>query len=97
MRKIEEFLKFRRGELTKLVELQRREELKWKLADPPTLCLRKFENWFFVSVNRTNKNKSGRFSKDSLSVSLNFWSPRNLWMWSRELPNKNWGVKVGSV
>ncbi len=33
--KIEEFLKFRRGELTKLVELQRREELKWKLADPP--------------------------------------------------------------
>jgi transcriptional regulator with XRE-family HTH domain len=35
-RKIEEFLKFRRGELTKLVELQRREELKWKLSDPPT-------------------------------------------------------------
>jgi hypothetical protein len=34
-RRIEEFLKFRRGELTKLVELQRREELKRKLADPP--------------------------------------------------------------
>jgi len=33
--KIEEFLKFRRGELTKLVELQRQEELKRKLADPP--------------------------------------------------------------
>jgi hypothetical protein len=34
--KIEEFLKFRRGELIKLVELQHREELKRKLADPPT-------------------------------------------------------------
>ncbi len=34
-RKIEEFLKFRRGELAKLVELQRHEELKRKLADPP--------------------------------------------------------------
>ena len=33
--KIEEFLKFRRGELTKLVDLQRQEELKRKLADPP--------------------------------------------------------------
>jgi len=33
--KIEEFLKFRRGELTKIVELQRQEELKRKLADPP--------------------------------------------------------------
>ena len=33
--KIEEFLKFRRGELSKLVELQRQEELKRKLADPP--------------------------------------------------------------
>ena len=32
--KIEEFLKFRRGELIKLVELQRQEELKRKLADP---------------------------------------------------------------
>ena len=34
-RNIEEFLKFRRGELTKLVELQRQVELKRKLADPP--------------------------------------------------------------
>ncbi len=33
--KIEDFLKFRHGELTKLVELQRQEELKRKLADPP--------------------------------------------------------------
>jgi len=33
--KIEEFLKFRPGELIKLVELQRQEELKRKLADPP--------------------------------------------------------------
>jgi len=33
--KIEDFLKFRRGELTKLVDLQRHEELKRKLADPP--------------------------------------------------------------
>jgi transcriptional regulator with XRE-family HTH domain len=33
--KIEEFLKFRRGEITKLVELQRQEELKRKLAVSP--------------------------------------------------------------
>ena len=33
--KIEEFLKFRRGELIKLVELQRQEDLKRKLADSP--------------------------------------------------------------
>jgi hypothetical protein len=33
--KIEEFLKFRSGELTKLAELQRREELLRKLVDPP--------------------------------------------------------------
>ncbi len=33
--KIEEFLKFRRGEVTKLVDLQRQEELKRKLAEPP--------------------------------------------------------------
>jgi len=33
--KIEEFLKFRHGELTKMVELQRQEELKRKLANPP--------------------------------------------------------------
>jgi hypothetical protein len=33
--KIEEFLKFRRGELIKLVELQRKEELKRRIADPP--------------------------------------------------------------
>jgi transcriptional regulator with XRE-family HTH domain len=33
--KMEEFLKFRGGELVKLVELQRQEELKRKLADPP--------------------------------------------------------------
>jgi len=33
--KIEEFLKFRRGELTKLAEQQRHEALKRKLADPP--------------------------------------------------------------
>ncbi len=33
--KIEEFLKFRRGEIVKLVELQHREELKRKLANPP--------------------------------------------------------------
>src|SRR5208337_4320210 len=33
--KMEEFLKFRRGELTKLVDLQRQEDWKRKLADPP--------------------------------------------------------------
>ena len=33
--KIEDFLKFRRGELIKLVELEHQEELKRKLADPP--------------------------------------------------------------
>ena len=33
--KIEEFLKFRHGEIIKLVELQRQEELKRKLADAP--------------------------------------------------------------
>jgi transcriptional regulator with XRE-family HTH domain len=33
--KIEEFLKFRRGELTRLVDLQRQDDLKRKLADPP--------------------------------------------------------------
>ncbi len=33
--KIEDFLKFRRGELAKLVELQRHEDLKRRLADPP--------------------------------------------------------------
>ena len=33
--KIEEFLKFRKGELTKLAEQQRHEALKRKLADPP--------------------------------------------------------------
>src|SRR5208283_4024946 len=33
--KMEEFLKFRRGELTKLVGMQRQEELKRKLTDPP--------------------------------------------------------------
>jgi hypothetical protein len=33
--KIEEFLKFRRGELTRLVDLQRQEDRKRKLADPP--------------------------------------------------------------
>jgi transcriptional regulator with XRE-family HTH domain len=33
--KIEEFLKFRRGEITKLAELQRQEDLKRKLADAP--------------------------------------------------------------
>jgi hypothetical protein len=33
--KIEEFLKFRSGELTKLAEQQRHEALKRKLADPP--------------------------------------------------------------
>jgi hypothetical protein len=33
--KIEEFLKFRSGELIKLVDLQRQEDLKRKLADPP--------------------------------------------------------------
>ncbi len=33
--KIEKFLKFRSGELTKLAEQQRREALKRKLADPP--------------------------------------------------------------
>lgn len=33
--KIEEFLKFRSGELAKLAELQRHEALKRKLADPP--------------------------------------------------------------
>jgi len=38
--KIEEFLKFRRGELTKLVEMQRQEELKRKLADPPAPLLK---------------------------------------------------------
>lgn len=33
--KIEEFLKFRRGEITKLVQIQRQDELKRKLANPP--------------------------------------------------------------
>jgi len=33
--KIEDFLKFRRGELIKLVEMEHQEELKRKLADPP--------------------------------------------------------------
>lgn len=33
--KIEDFLKFRRGEIIKLVQLQRQEELKRKLVDPP--------------------------------------------------------------
>lgn len=33
--KIEDFLKFRRGEIVKLVQLQRQEELKRKLVDPP--------------------------------------------------------------
>lgn len=42
--KIEEFLKFRRGELLKLVELLRQQELKRKLADPQPLCSKKFEN-----------------------------------------------------
>jgi transcriptional regulator with XRE-family HTH domain len=38
--KIEEFLKFRSGELTKLAELQRQEALKRKLADPPAPLFR---------------------------------------------------------
>jgi transcriptional regulator with XRE-family HTH domain len=33
--KIEDFLKFRRGEITKLAQLQRQEALKRKLAEPP--------------------------------------------------------------
>ena len=33
--KIEDFLKFRRGEIVKLVQLQRQEALKRKLVDPP--------------------------------------------------------------
>lgn len=33
--KIEDFLKLRRGEIVKLVQLQRQEELKRKLVDPP--------------------------------------------------------------
>ena len=38
--KIEEFLKFRSGELTKLAEQQRHEALKRKLADPPAPLFR---------------------------------------------------------
>jgi transcriptional regulator with XRE-family HTH domain len=38
--KIEEFLKFRPGELIKLVELQRQEALKRKLTDPPAPLFR---------------------------------------------------------
>jgi len=43
--KIEEFLKFRHGELVKLVELQHQEELKRKLADPPVPLFREVREW----------------------------------------------------
>ncbi len=55
--KIEEFLKFRSGELVKLAELQRQEDLKRKLADPPAPLFKEVRELVLRKCNPGNQAK----------------------------------------
>src|SRR6516162_5090353 len=91
------FLKLPNGELAKLADLQRQEELKRNSQTRPPRCLQGFASWFFASANRTDRRKYARSLRNSPSANSSAWSLRSSWTWSRALPKKNWKVKTGSV
>src|SRR5438552_6045360 len=55
--KIAEFLKLPNGELAKLADLQRREELKRKLADPPTALFKEVRELVLRKCNPDKRNQ----------------------------------------
>ncbi len=71
--KKEQFLKLPGGELAKLADQQRLEELKknWQIRRRP--CLRRFGSWFCASATRTNRSRCALFSRGRPSVSSNVW------------------------
>ena len=95
--KIEEFLKFRKGELTKLAEQQRHEALKRKLADPPAPLFKEVRELVLRKCKPDKQKQIAAILRSSLSVNSNSWSRRNFWMWSSKSPDKNWKVKTGSA
>ena len=55
--KMAKVLKLPNGELAKLADLQRQEELKRNSQTRLRRCTRKFESWFFANAIRANRNK----------------------------------------
>lgn len=100
--KIEEFLKFRRGELVKLVELQRQEELKRKLAGPPAPLLKEVRE-LVLGKCQPDKQRQIRtiferqpFGELELLVTQRLLDVVKS-VAKRELESENWVRSVGSL
>ena len=79
--KIGQVLKLPHGELAKLADLQRKEELKRKLGDPPTPLFKEVRELIFANAIPTKKTKYAQFLRNSPSGNSNAWLQRSCCIW----------------
>ena len=93
--KIGKFLRLPKGELSRLVELQRREDLKKKVADPPQPLFKAFRELILRKCERRKQLQlSEIFNKEPFGVLERLVTQKLLDVAQRvaneELQNKNW-------
>src|SRR2546426_3028722 len=95
--KMGKLLKLPGGELAKLAHLQRREQLRKKLGDPPSPLFKEVRELILGKCNPDKQTEVRAILRSSPSANSNASSLRNCWMSSRALPNKNWKMNLGSA
>jgi transcriptional regulator with XRE-family HTH domain len=87
-------LRFPSHKLSRLADVQRMEELKRSLGDPPAPLFKEVRESPQVRAQQI-KTDTCDFLKSSGSANSNASSHRSFRTWSRESPNRNWRVRTG--
>src|SRR3989475_3002581 len=95
--RMDKFLKLPSGELAKLADLQRKEELKRELGDEPAPLFHEVRELILRKCDPDKENTSARSLKSSPSASSNASSPRRCWTWSSAWRKTNSRMTTGSV
>lgn len=100
--KIEDFLKFRRGEIVKLVQLQRQEVLKRKLVDPPPPLFKEVRELVLRKCKPGKQKQVGMIFERQPFGELEFLVTQKLLdvvkgIAMQELENEDWLRLVGSL
>src|SRR2546427_7231972 len=93
--KMAKFLKLPSDKLSKLADLQRMEELKRDLGDPPAPLFHEVRELILRKCAPDKENKYARFLRNSPSANSNASSHKSFRTSSRESQKKNWKVKTG--
>jgi hypothetical protein len=88
-------LRLPNGELSRLADLQRREDLKRNVADPPERLFKAFRELILGKCKATKRLQMGEISRRIPLAHSSASSHRSCWMWPRELPKRNWKARNG--